>query len=196
MPVQRQMLYNNGIYFITYTCYNWLSLLDITNSYDLVYKSFDYLKNQGHYIAGYVIMPNHLHTLIAFQEIGRDLNKLIGDSKRFMAYEIVSRLEAGNNEKILKQLSEGVTVSEKKRGKLHEVWKDSFDWKLCDTNEMIEQKLDYMHNNPCTGKWKLVENPVDYIHSSAKYYITGEQGIYRVTNYMELEDIDLTKPNG
>lgn len=44
-----------------------------------------------------------------------------------------------------------------------------------------------------SGKWKLVESPVDYIHSSAKYYIVGEQGIYGATNFMELEDIDLSK---
>ena len=43
------------------------------------------------------------------------------------------------------------------------------------------------------SKWKLVESPVDYIDSSAKYYITGEQAIYAVTNFMELEDIDLSR---
>ena len=32
-----------------------------------------------------------------------------------------------------------------------------------------------------------------YIHSSAKFYITGEQGIYPVMSFMELRDIDLTK---
>ena len=30
-------------------------------------------------------------------------------------------------------------------------------------------------------------------HSSAKYYIAGEQGAYKVINYCELADIDLTK---
>jgi len=38
----------------------------------------------------------------------------------------------------------------------------------------------------------LVEDPEAYIHSSAKFYGTGEQGIYPVTNYGEMEDIDLT----
>jgi hypothetical protein len=37
-----------------------------------------------------------------------------------------------------------------------------------------------MHNNPCSGVWNLVDNPVDYIHSSAKYYLNGEQGIYLI----------------
>lgn len=76
--------------------------------------------------------------------------------------------------------------------KKHEVWQDSFDWKECFSNKMICQKLDYAHNNSMSGKWQLVEDPVDYPHSSAKYYTTGEQGIYAVTHFMQLEDIDLT----
>ena len=35
---------------------------------------------------------------------------------------------------------------------------------------------------------------MDYNHSSAKYYITGEQSVYAVMSYLELADIDLTKP--
>jgi len=50
-----------------------------------------------------------------------------------------------------------------------------------------------IHWNPCKGENKIVELPEQYIHSSAKFYITGEQGIYPVTSYTELEDIDLTK---
>jgi hypothetical protein len=38
----------------------------------------------------------------------------------------------------------------------------------------------------------LVIEETEYIHSSAKYYETGE-GRYKITNYTELEDIDLTK---
>jgi len=46
--------------------------------------------------------------------------------------------------------------------------------------------------NPCKGN-SLVELPEPYPHSSAKFYLTGEQGIFTVTNFMELRDIDLTK---
>ena len=35
-----------------------------------------------------------------------------------------------------------------------------------------------MHNNPCSGVWKLVASPVDYKYSSAKYYIAGEESEY------------------
>jgi len=52
--------------------------------------------------------------------------------------------------------------------------------------------LNYIHWNPCKGN-KLVELPEHYIHSSAKFYIAEDQGIYPVTSFMELRDIDLTK---
>ena len=37
----------------------------------------------------------------------------------------------------------------------------------------------------------MVELPEQYEHGSAKYYYTGEQGIYTVTGFMELRDVDL-----
>jgi len=50
MSVKQQITETDGIYFITITCYNWLHLYDITNGYQLVYKWFDYLKENRHYI--------------------------------------------------------------------------------------------------------------------------------------------------
>jgi len=120
----------------------------------------------------------------------------VGNGKRFMAYEIIKRLKQQKDEKILHRLKILVEAKDKERNKKHEVWEDSFDWKECRTNEYMLQKLNYMHDNPCRGKWNLANAPVDYMHSSAKYYITGEQGVYEVFNYFELADINLTVPLG
>ena len=185
----------DGIFFITITCYSWISLLQITKTYDAVYKWFDWLKKEGHYVAGYVIMPNHIHALIAFSKTKKNtnINKIIGNGKRFLAYEIIDRLKEAANVSILKKLSDAVEITDRKRGKLHEVYEDSFDIKECLTQKFIKQKLDYIHNNPCSGKWMLAECPENYVHSSAKFYTTGEQGIYPITHVQELMDIDLTQ---
>ena len=193
MPVKTPVNEKDGIYFITFTCCNWLSLIQQTNSYDAVYKWFDYLKEQGHYITGYVIMPDHVHVLIGFHNTGKAINTIISNGKRFIAYEIVKRLELAKAIIELNQLSLAVTESDRKRGKLHQVFEPSFDWKECRTNYFIQQKLSYMHDNTCKGVWNLAESPIDYPHSSAKYYHTGEQGIYEITGYQYFEDIDLTK---
>jgi hypothetical protein len=58
MPVKTTLPYNDGLYFITLTCHQWLPLIELTKNYDVVYKWFDYLKSKGHYITGYIIMPN------------------------------------------------------------------------------------------------------------------------------------------
>ena len=192
MSVKRLITEKDGIFFITITCYNWYSLFEIGDAYQVVYNWFDHLKLKGHYITGYVIMPNHLHALISFSNTTKSINAVVGNGKRFMAYDIISILEKQGNKHLLNQLSEGVNKSDKKRGKLHEVFTDSFDIKECFSIKFITQKLNYIHWNPCTGKWMLADCPENYIHSSARFYDTGLQGIYAVENIMDLMDIDLS----
>jgi REP element-mobilizing transposase RayT len=194
MTVRKSIQEYDGIYFITLTCCRWLHLFAIADAYDAVYKWFDYLKNKGHYIVGYVIMPNHLHALLAFRNTqGQSINLIVGNGKRFMAYDIISRLEVKNETHLLEQLAAFVNSTERRRGKLHEVFEPSFDWKECYSDKFIAQKLDYIHANPCVGKWNLADEPWNYSHSSATFYYKHVQGIYDLTSYTELEDIDLTK---
>lgn len=35
--------------------------------------------------------------------------------------------------------------------------------------------------------------PVEYVHSSAEFYLTGEQGFYPLTNFMEMEEVDFNR---
>ena len=136
-------------------------------------------------------MPSHVHAVIAFSNTGKSINTIISNGKRFIAYDLVKRLQQQNSSLILSELSSSLNNTERREGKLHNVFETSFDWKECRTEKFIQQKLDYIHFNPCKGN-KLVELPEQYEHSSGKYYYTGEQGIYPVTSFMELRDIDLT----
>jgi REP element-mobilizing transposase RayT len=180
-----QPVTKKGIYFITFTCYKWFSLIDKTNSYDAIYKWFEILKKRNHDVLGYVIMPNHLHLLLYYSGSSRSLNFEIGEAKRFIAYEIIKRLKSSAELDLLKQLANAVQAKDKSRGKLHEVWEDSFDCKECRTEKFIFQKLQYIHFNPCSGKWKLADDPLHYPHSSAGFYINGKQGSFAVIDYRE-----------
>jgi len=66
-----------------------------------VYGWFDYLRKQNHRIAGYVIMPNHLHALIDLSTTTKKITNIIGDGKRFMAYEIIKRLRQTDKTDVL-----------------------------------------------------------------------------------------------
>ena len=195
MSVRHQITEQNGLFFITFTCARWLPLFAITNTYDAVYKWFDYLKQQGHYVVGYVIMPNHLHTMIAFSQTDKNINTIVGNGKRFMAYEIVKQLKLQEKTDILTQLSNWVNNTDRKRNKQHEVFEPSFDCKECKGNDFINQKLNYIHNNPCRYNPILANAPEEYIHSSAGQYIGINDVKYSVTTYAALQDIGLTTTN-
>ncbi|MGZ8557982.1 MAG: transposase [Chitinophagaceae bacterium] len=167
-----------GVYFITFTCHQWLQLIEITKAYNLVYNWFDVLSSKGHTVTGFVIMPNHLHLLLYFTGGKQSLNTHAGNGKRFMAYEIINRLEEQNEIELLNKLAHDVKAKDKSLGKKHEVWIGSFDVKECRTEKFILQKLHYIHNNPCTGKWRLADSSIHYLQSSASYYISGRQGDY------------------
>ena len=161
------------MYYCTFTCYDWLPLFEIVNGYELVYKWFDVLKKENHQTVAYVIMPDHVHTILYFPETGFDLNKIIGNAKRFMAYEIINRLEQMKRNDILEYLAAEVSGREKKKGQLHKVFIDSFDAKAIYNQKFFNQKFDYIHLNPVRGKWQLVDDYTEYEHSSASFYERG-----------------------
>lgn len=183
-----QKITKQGIYFITFTNHAWLPLIQLTDGYDLVYNWFRILNGNGHVITGFVIMPNHLHLLLYYSGGNQSLNTIVGNGKRFMAYDIVERLQKAGNTEIITRLQQDVKAKDRSRGKIHEVWKDAFDVKECRTEKFIMQKLNYIHNNPCSGKWKLADGPIHYLHSSASFYISGKKGIHEVRDYREFMD--------
>ena len=185
MSVKTRQRETHALYFVTFTCFKWLPLFEITNLYDNIYKWFEYLDSKEIKICGYVIMPNHIHLLIFLPKNAPELMIVIGNAKRFMAYEIVRRLK--NRFDILEILENGVRLPERKKGKLHQVFKESYDAKECFSNEFIEQKLTYIHKNPISGKWKLADSYVDYPYSSARFYEYGENNEnFKMTNFREI----------
>jgi REP element-mobilizing transposase RayT len=142
-------------------------------AYDFVYKWFDLLKEKGCYTIAFVIMPNHLHNILYFPKAGFNLNKIISNGKRFLAYDIIDRLQTAGNTRLLDRLSAGVSARERKKGQLHKVFTPSFDAKGLYSEKFFNQKLRYIHLNPVRGKWRLVEDYRIYEHSSASFYELG-----------------------
>ena len=130
-------------------------------------------------------MPNHVHLIMHYAGGRLSLNTSLGTGKRFIAYEIVNRLKALGKVEILEILHEAVQPKDRSRGKKHEVWMDAFDIKECRTEKFLLQKLNYIHNNPCTKYWNLATEPHLYRHSSALQYMNGKISMYRVKDYLE-----------
>ncbi|HEV8084248.1 MAG TPA: hypothetical protein VGP55_13660 [Chitinophagaceae bacterium] len=174
-------------YFITFTCIEWISLFEVTKGYDLAYNWFTILKKENNAdVVAYVIMPNHLHVIVHFPEKNFNLNTILANGKRFIAYQIINRLEVAKNNELLFHLENLVTLREKKKGQLHKVFKDSFDAKPVFSRKFLIQKINYIHHNPVTGKWMLAKNFVEYEHSSASFYDVQLVKHFRPVLYMDL----------
>lgn len=83
-----------------------------------------------------MIIPNHLHLLIFVNEKD-NINMLLANGKRFLAYEIIKRLELQQQHDTLMQLELAVTDKEKERKKKHRVFEVSSDIKPCYTEKFL-----------------------------------------------------------
>ncbi|QJD96283.1 hypothetical protein HH214_10620 [Mucilaginibacter robiniae] len=132
-------------------------------------------------------MPNHVHLLLYFDDNQVNLNTMIANGKRFMAYELIKRLQSNQHLEILAQLAQSCTVKEKAKSQLNKAFEPSFDAKPIYTYAFLQQKLDYIHHNPVSGKWNLCTSYTNYPHSSAAWYMDGKpHEQLMITDYREL----------
>ena len=139
MSVKNLVSETDGIFYITITCYKLTALFEITNTYDAVYKWFDHLIEQRHYIIGYVIMPSHVHAIIAFTNTGKSINIIVSNGKRFIAYDLVKRLKEMNSNLILNELNNDLNNTEKKEGKIYGVFETSLIGKSAERKSLFSK---------------------------------------------------------
>ncbi len=177
MATRNKIFLSNEIYFLTFTVLDWRSVFISERYTNLVYKWFDYMKeNYGNKIHGYVIMPNHIHLLVKVTERSQQVPKLIQNAKRFLAYEIVKYLKEDGNNYLLNCFKAKAKTSHRAK---HKVFKDGYDSLIIQSRKFFLEKLNYIHKNPCVERWNLAKNPEDYPYSSAANYIMGS-GVYPV----------------
>jgi len=73
--------------------------------------------------------------------------------------------------------------------KLHKVFETSFDLKVIRSEKLIRQKINYIHRNPVSKRWKLVDDFKKYQLSSAGFYVgDADYKGYPVIHYREVFD--------
>lgn len=132
----------------------------------------------------YVIMPNHIHFLLHHNGGKQSLNTVIGNGKRFIAYEIVKLLKKKQEDDILRHLQKEVEEKDRSRGKKHEVWKNGFDVKECRTeNSFHKSQFTFMKilygENGSYAKLHLIT------WIALRFYFNGTQGLFNVKDYCE-----------
>ena len=163
---------NEYPYFLTCTIVGWLPIFTRSETVQLLYDSWRFLQENGRLtIYGYVILENHLHLIASSPAISKE----IGDFKSFTARQIVDQLEANNAKTLLKWLR--LLKARHKHDREYQVWQEGSHPQQIGDDEMMRQKLEYIHDNPV--KRGYVDEPTHWRHSSARNY-AGLPGLFPV----------------
>ena len=172
MPKGLKRYYGQGqLHFITFSCYRRLPLLGTVPARNLFVRELSRVRQEyGFSLAGYVVMPNHVHLLISEPKKGTPSTVLQ------MLKQRVSRKMRENRQPSSK--TELHTESPKFVGEPPRIWQPRFyDFNVYD-HKKKKEKLDYMHANPVIRG--LVEHPGDWPWSSFSFYAKGELGMVRI----------------
>jgi putative transposase len=163
-------------YLLTCTIVGWLPVFTRPESVAVIFDSWKFLQqNKGLQIFGYVILENHLHLIAA----APDLPNVIKSFKMFTARALIRLLESHGAEVLLRGLK--ALKLQHKTDSEYQVWQEGSHPKQISSDEMMLQKLEYVHNNPV--KRGYVDEPVHWRYSSARNY-AGMPGLVEVvTNW-------------
>jgi putative transposase len=150
-------------YFVTATIVGWLPVFTRPEAVEIVYDSWQYLQqNRGLQIFGYVILENHLH-LIAKAD---DMSDVMKKFKSFTARALIELLEQRSASDLLRQLRAHKLLYKTQSD--YQVWQEGSHPQQIQSDEMMLQKLEYMHNNPIARGY--VDDGVHWRYSSARNY--------------------------
>jgi putative transposase len=119
----------------------------------------------------WVVMEHHLHLIAK----APDLSKTIKEFKSYTARTIVDYLKQRRSYKWLKKLQKA-KLAYKQKSK-YQVWQEGSHPQQILNEEMLIQKIDYIHYNPVRRGY--VDEPQDWRYSSARDY-EGEKGLLEV----------------
>lgn len=123
-------------------------------------------------------MSNHIHLIITSKE-NHPQEDIVRDFKKHTAKTLLKLIAANNKESRKNWMmwlfeSAGGRNSNNKK---YQFWQQDNHPIELSTNEMMDQRLDYVHNNPVEAG--IVERPEDYLNSSARSY-AGKLGLLDV----------------
>ncbi|MBL0048274.1 MAG: transposase [Bacteroidetes bacterium] len=159
--------YPHEIYFITLTVVGWIDVFTRKRYAEIVIENLIYCQQkEGLKIFAYVLMSNHLH-LIVNRESEKNLTELLGRFKSFTAKEILKSIASTSEESRKEWLLYLFAFFAKKNKQYHKYhfWQYTNYPVLLDSTAIIEQKINYIHENPVkAGK---VTDESYYVYSSA-----------------------------
>ena len=132
-------------------------------------------QNDNLKIYAYVILENHIHAVIQSD----DLPKTIQTFKRHTAKYLIKLLKEKNVKTILEQLA--FYKKAHKKDSQYQLWQEGYQPKLIQSDKMMREKIEYIHNNPI--KRGYVDENWHWRYSSARDYM-GLEGLIDIEKFV------------
>ncbi len=165
----------DGIYFITFTVVKWVDVFTREDYHYFLIDSLRYCQlEKGLVIHAYVIMTNHLH-LIVSRNREEALENIFRDFKKYTAFKLLRAIKENPSESRKRWMLEIFRQAgrQNSNNRRYQFWQNGNHPIELINNKIMDQKLDYLHNNPV--KHGFVRKAEDYPWSSAADYL-GQKG--------------------
>ena len=154
-----------GIYFLTFQVVGWADIFTRKIYRDILIDSFAYCQKEKELkLHCYVIMSNHVHCIVSTEA---NLSDIVRDFKKYTSKTILKEIESPTESR-----KEWLMMIFKYHAKFNKRVNDVQFWTHenhaveLTTNEMIDSRINYIHQNPVRAA--IVENDFEYLYSSAR----------------------------
>nr|WP_288931393.1 transposase [uncultured Allomuricauda sp.] len=160
-------------YFVSFATVYWIDVFVRQEYFSVLEESINYCRSEkGMEVFAYCFMPSHVHLI--FRSTGGDPSGLMRDFKGYTSRKLIRTImenpQVSRKEWVLEMFKRaGMGKSNVKQyqfwqqhNKPIELWSDT----------VIQQKMDYIHNNPVVAGF--VTDTMDWKYSSARNYQEGQ----------------------
>ena len=173
MRSRYKYFHNTSPYFVTCTVVNWIAIFTSPVMFDIIIESLRFLRETGSLkIFSYVILENHLHMIISSEDLNNNMMRF----KSYTARKIIDFAESKNNTWLLTQFKE--EKKDFKNDRTYQVWQEGFHPQLIQSEEMLRQKIEYIHYNPVRRGY--IDDPSNWVYSSARNYLKDDNSILEI----------------
>jgi REP element-mobilizing transposase RayT len=150
-------------HFLTCAVVGWLPVFTRPEAAQVLLDSWKFLHDRGRMsLLGYVILENHIHCIAS----SGDLPKEVGDFKTFTARAILGVLDRRGDRSLLAEFR--ARKPARRVDRTFQVWQEGSHPQEILSEDMLRQKLEYIHNNPVRRGY--VDLPEHWRYSSARNY--------------------------
>ncbi|MGJ8659859.1 MAG: REP-associated tyrosine transposase [Cellulophaga fucicola] len=169
--MSRKYKFNNptAAYFVSFATVYWIDVFTRQTYFNVLEESINYCrKEKGIEVFAYCFMPSHIHLIFRSNE--EDPSGLLRDFKGFTARKLIKTIQDNPQESRKEWLLWMLERAGKNKSNVSKMqfWQQHNKPIELWSTKVIQQKIDYIHNNPVESGF--VTNPVDWKYSSARNY--------------------------